>query len=489
MSASRRTRLVAVVSLVASLLGSGCGSPPNVPGGGPAEDPRGAAALRYGLAPQAHPDVTFQPDVVIVSGGGRSIRSVTSDGLTWRIDAQADGADDLAPGRVMFVTGRSVGRVLAVRPEGSDLAVTVGPVDITEVIRDGSFEHRDVVLGEPVTYSAGDPSWAATGDSVDVGSGTGGTGGGSAGLPYAPAPDRRPVAPPATSGHVRKVPAGHSVFTSCCTDGVGAHFSYVEGGSKLIGTVTLTFDRPRADFFLAVRGGSVTRAELSIGGGFGTRIDVRAGTESGHDIVTPVFPLAAEHSFPIAQVLGVPISFTIGQALRLRTAFGARSGTVEGRGEFGIAGSLGYGYADGSFGPRVTTDVRRRVSLIQSLSGVPVGVMATLVEHHVTLNVGFNAYVLKAGVYFTLITSYGMTLGSALGAPVVACRGADLHISAVYGVGYRILEPVVRVVNRFLSLLRISPIDARSGIEDSVVLADLHDVIPPGTALCGGPPR
>jgi hypothetical protein len=42
------------------------------------------------------------------------------DALTWRLDPGADRADELAKGKIMFLSGRTVGRVL-------DLKATTWP--------------------------------------------------------------------------------------------------------------------------------------------------------------------------------------------------------------------------------------------------------------------------------------------------------------------------------------------------------------------------
>jgi hypothetical protein len=161
---ARRTRgLVAAGTALAVLLGlAGCDGDPAADRAAGAGDPRSEAALRWGVAPTPHPDVTYQPDVVIVGGGGDSIRSVTDDGLTWRLNPDAPRAAELARGTVMFVTGRAVGRVLDVRRAQDDLAVTIGPVGLTEVIQDGHFTSEGpVALASPVGYAAGTPFWTA----------------------------------------------------------------------------------------------------------------------------------------------------------------------------------------------------------------------------------------------------------------------------------------------------------------------------------------
>nr|MDT0660612.1 hypothetical protein [Micromonospora sp. DSM 115978] len=495
-----RRSLATTVAVAVLLATTACGG-----SGGPAEgeDPYGESAMRYGQAPTPHPDVTLQPDVIIVGGGGRSIRSVTSDGFTWRLDADADRADELTPGKIMFVTGRAVGRVLRLDRDGSDLLVTIGPVNITDVIRNGSFARDRIVLDDPIAYQAGDPFWA------DPAAASGGTGGGTGAEPPAPgarlgrttpvrvpqqaAPPGRPAQPPPTRGKEVTIVNANFFTGATLTDGADLGFYYNRDGVKLAGRVTLTFERTvDAGFHLNIEGGAVTRADLTIGGGFGVKVAFEAGIRDGQNI-RAVLPVPVEFSFPIGVILGVPLSLTIGQTLKVTTAFGAKLGTVEGSGEFTLAGSLGYGYANGVFGPRVSTDVQRKKSLIESLTGVPVGVMGLLIEHAVTFTVGFNAFVLKAGVFFEISTAYGTTLGSGLGAVgtlgthFVECRGVGLGMYARYGVGYTILAPVANLINDFLSLLSVKPIPAEDKIGPPPHKLWSSQEITPDVPLCTPP--
>src|SRR5262245_15944300 len=91
------------------------------------------AERKYGVAPIADQSIRYQPDVVIVKGGAGIIRTVSAAGLTWTIDPAAPGASALAPGKIMFVTGRAVGRVLALKKTSAGLAVTIGPVELPEI--------------------------------------------------------------------------------------------------------------------------------------------------------------------------------------------------------------------------------------------------------------------------------------------------------------------------------------------------------------------
>ncbi|GIJ32706.1 hypothetical protein [Micromonospora sediminimaris] len=477
----------AVLTVVLALASTGCGGRSS---GDPTadEDPYSESALRYGMAPVPHPDLTYQPDVVLVGGGGRSVRSVTADGLTWRIDGDASRAEDLAPGKVMFITGRGVGRVLDVQRDGGDLLVTIGPVSVTDVIRDGTLEQRGIAIENPVVYQAGEPIWAMSEEEADaLGATPTGRAGRAGPLRLAPPPPRPNQPPPSRGGgEVRTVVANFSTGVSL-NDGAEVSFHYHRNGTKLSGRAALTFAKPEADFHLNIKGGSVTRAELSISGGFGIRYSFEAGLRDGQNIRT-VLPIPVDFSIPMGTVLGVPLALTVSQTVKVTTAFGAKVGTIKGKGEFSLAGSLGYGYANGTFGPQVSKNFKRKESLINSLTGVPVGVMGLLIEHQVRFDVGFSAFVLKAGLFFEVSTAYGTTIGSALGAPLAVCRGVGIGVRASYGVGYTILAPVVNVINKFLSLINVRPIDpsGKLGPPPYVIHSD-EEVIPPGTRLCGTP--
>jgi hypothetical protein len=142
-------------------------------GSGPADTSE--AALTYGTGPVRDPSITYQPDVVIVEGGPRAIRSASSDGLIWTIDGKARGAQDVRPGKVLYATSRAVGRVQEVRRVHGDVVATLGPVEFTEVFRDahlnldqdiddGALHYLEIPdLPGAVTVPADAPTDVATG--------------------------------------------------------------------------------------------------------------------------------------------------------------------------------------------------------------------------------------------------------------------------------------------------------------------------------------
>jgi hypothetical protein len=98
------------------------------------------AALAYGLAPTRDPRITYQPDVVFIEGGPSAIHWASGDGLTWAIDRTAPGAADLGVGKVMFATSVALGRVAEIDDRGEDRVVTLAPISLTDLVRDGDLE-------------------------------------------------------------------------------------------------------------------------------------------------------------------------------------------------------------------------------------------------------------------------------------------------------------------------------------------------------------
>ncbi|MGB2569273.1 hypothetical protein ACPFP2_12590 [Micromonospora citrea] len=471
----RTRRVVAAATVLPVLLGlTAClDAKPTTPG----DD------LRHGAAPAPHPDVTLHPDVVIVAGGSGAVRSVTDGGLTWRLDPDAGNADLLAPGKVMFVTGRGVGRVIDARRDGQDLAVAIGPVDITDVIQDGEFtSEQPVSLAGATPYQFDDAFWSHPDTSAPRSEPVA-----TAALDRTPAATvnaltlagTRPVtaAVPLTTGAAR--PGQLVAKGFCCTDGVGARFSYRDSGLDLSGTIAFVMKQPSAKFHLVIDGTEVTAAELRIHGAAGVRVQVDAITTTGQN-VHPVVFVPVNFSVPLESVLGIPFSATVRQSIGIRTGFSAGHTTIRATGEYSLGGTMGFGYADGTFGPRWPGGLQEKSSLVDSIDGTSVGVNALLIDYDVKFFVGLGAVVFTAGLYAALTTTVGITRGSSVGfgglqglANREGCNRADLTINATYGIGYTIPALVVKVINFFLRILNARPIAAEGGIPDPPPVVNL----------------
>ncbi|MGW0433434.1 hypothetical protein ACWDV4_12975 [Micromonospora sp. NPDC003197] len=481
-----RRRLLAAATSVAVLLGAtACGDDRSEDRAG-GDAPVTEADRRYGQAPAAHREVTYQPDVVIVGGGGRSVRSVTADGLTWRIDPRAKRAGELAQGKVMFITGRGVGRVIDVRPDGDDLAVTIGPVEITEVIRDGRFTSDRPIpfdrmvanpAGDPVVANpAGEPFWAETEETEQSEPGPGSSGGGSGdGSGGSGGGGRLPG-----QSKSAQIPAGKfNVTPTCCATGIGLHFTYDSDGIRLVGTLELMFERPSGTFDLVIDNGSIKKAKFEITGGTGLRLEVEGGSAlgAGHNINRRI-TIPVDFAVPLGTFLGVPFSATVNQSLTIQTAFSAKNGNIQAKATYAFGGKLGFGYENGSFDAWKPAGFQVKDSLTNSITGISVGVNGLLFAYQARMHVGIGAFGFSTGLYVGLTASVGVTIGSALGAPITVCRGATLNLFTDYGVGYRLPTAVVKVINVFLRVFDAKPIEAEGGIGGTANVLNRNEVIP-----------
>lgn len=122
------------------------------------------AVALYGVAPVPDERVELQPDTIIVGGGAGSVKSLSADGLTWTLDKRAARLDQAQLGTVLFLTDRAVGRVVARTETDEGVEVTLAPVALNEIIRNGDFR-----IDQPMDFSQ---SFAAPalGEQQEIGS-------------------------------------------------------------------------------------------------------------------------------------------------------------------------------------------------------------------------------------------------------------------------------------------------------------------------------
>ncbi|GIJ81139.1 hypothetical protein SAMN05443287_11128 [Micromonospora phaseoli] len=445
--------------------------------------------LHYGQAPRPHPKVTYQPDVVLVEAGAEAVRSVTVDGLTWTLDAAARGVSELTPGKVMFITSRGVGRVVAAGDAGDTRTVTIAPVELTDVIRDGEFaSDQPVPIDEPIAYSAEGALWtdhdavtAASPPSPGVrpAAFTGSpTAGAAAALPAvrrapaSPAPERVEMPRPSVGGK----PVSANGFTTrprCCRGGVGADITYDDGQIRFVASVMLAMQSPSARFRLAVSGGGISVAELQVYGGGGLDISIKGASTVGTDRqLDRRFTIPVDFTVPVGLVLGIPFTLSVSQEVLVKTAFSAKDGNLSAAGSYDLRGTLGFGYRDGGWGVHRPAGPVMRSSLVDSVKGISVGANGVVLAYKTTFTLGIGALGFKAGLHLGFSVSTGVARGSALaqffpvapGTRSIHCRGASLSIYLTYSVGYVIPEPVVKVVNFFLRIFQARPIASSGGI-------------------------
>jgi hypothetical protein len=445
---------------------------------------------RWGLAPDPDDSVTLQPDVIIVGGGAQSIRSLAADGLTWTIDPDAEHADQLQIGSVMFLTGSAVGRVQRVTSSSNGLAVTLLPVGLGEIIRDGSFdldaeidssamvvrqtsdpttaisdpgslaasENDDAAdaSGSPPLDNAETPELPPSTDSAspsattqasivtDPGSGPGRS------RPLAqqqpapsPLPKEMPPISPSASGSYSV--GGLSIAPSVTPDEIALTVTTNGNGLILGATVGIGTKALRAAGTLSIRNGKVSASDVVFRGIDSIRITFAGGAENGlADNIRTKVEVPFEVSAPVV-VAGVPFVFSVKTKFLISTAFSAKNATLLAEGKYAINGPL-IASATGE-GPSISVTQ----SILRTLSGVSLGINGVVLAADFKFQVGLGVPVANAGPYVGITISAGLTNGSALG--LVACRSASLKIDLSGGVGISVSSGAKAI----LSALGISP--------------------------------
>ncbi len=413
-------RVAAVAAIVPLLLVAGCAAVPADSRTDSYVDPYTGTALQYGAAPESGAGTTFQPDVVLVGGGGDAVRDVSADGLRWTVDADAPGASELTVGSVMFVTGRGVGRVAELERADGALSATLAPVALTDVIRDGSYaSDGPVSLENPIVQAAPEAFWGDASQTEAAGVGPAASMHGDAGsaasvspavvpalaLQPAAAPPAAPSLPPAEAAQEKTVQNGNfSVTATCCSTGIGAHLAYDRNGLRIAGDIGLRMSKPSAKFTLDISGGTLRQAAFELKGAGGIHAELTAATAPGSPANGHSPPLAVNLGFtvPVGTLLGIPFSATVTQMLSVNVNIpGSASVTVVG--DFTLSGGLGFGYRDGSFTNTSGAGFDASTSLDGSNS-LAVGVSTVTIDHQAKFGIGIGFLGFGADVHALVVS-------------------------------------------------------------------------------------
>ncbi|MDQ2665629.1 MAG: hypothetical protein M3Z05_06435 [Gemmatimonadota bacterium] len=493
----RITLSFSVISSIACGKQDAVGANPSTPAGSAVATPAKEAVrpatlakltpneLRWGISPTRNDKVTYQDDVLVMEHGSDAIRAMAPNGLTWTIDAKAPHADQIAPDVILFATGRVVGRVLSVDHKGDELAVTLGPVAITDVIKDVALSSdQPLDLASMVVYTAPDYPGATTHDEPAQGASA------DWGTPvflasYTP---QAQAAVPVVIGAASEILIDNFRIVPVCCSGIGITITHDGQGAKMLATASLLLKQPSVHFDLVIRNGTVVTALVELRGATGFRVHLAAGTDAGvTGNIHQNFFVPVDASFPIGG-LAVPLSVVFRQTLTLTTMFTAQTGTLEATGEYDFGGVLlkagkQNGGAWGVQGPR-SPEVKQ--SLANSLSGASLGVNALVFGYGAKVIVGIGAFGFVTGPYLGYNTVVALEKGSSMTmAGMPPCRSARLTTAVRYGVGYQMPQLVTNAINFFLHALNIRPILSEGGVQNSEDLMDKTDTYPAG---CGSTP-
>jgi hypothetical protein len=470
-----RTLVIVVVGI--ALLG-GCGRhpPARQTGGGIRQLKRSEmtpAEVKYGIAPIPDATVTYQPDVIVVSGGGDAIRAQSTNGFIWTIDAKAPHAAELAPGKIFFMTNRAVGRVLDVRPEGANLVVVVGPVNLTDVVKEAHITiDTPIDFGEAIAYGSPDlpgrvdvialrnTADDATITPVSLTTGT----------DQGPAAPTTPVAPtPDVSNlvHFKVTPIVNRF-------GLGLEANTDAGGLKLKTEATLHIAAPKFEAHIDITPtGGVEQASLTLTGGAGLTWSFAAGTDVGrranvNGILTP----DTDFSIPLYGIGPLPFALTVRQRLVVKTALGVRNTTLSARGNYTFDGAFTVGVVNRKWSIGGPTNFSAEQNMMKTAEGISLGAAGIDLADEVKVIAGIGVHGFAAGPYFRVTSALGVFKGSSMG--MLECKEATINVKLSGGVGYVIPKVVTNIFNAILSGLNIKYRITGEGGFDSGAPATLY---------------
>jgi hypothetical protein len=424
-----------------------------------------AAEVKFGIAPIPDATVAYQPDVIVVGGGADAVRALNPNGFIWTIDGSAPHARELAPGKIIFLTSRAVGRVIDVRGDGGNLVITVGPVAITDIIKKANIRvDMPVDFGEALTYTAPDlpgraipsaPRAAAARVWPDSGAAVTNvayiTESRSAGAGQAPAPaSPPPVAPvPDVSSLVN-----FKVSPVADSSGVGLRATSDGGGMKISAQATVHLASPRLNVNLDIDDAAIKESTLELAGAAGLTLQFEAGTSVGLKAnVSGRLQPDTDFSIPIIGLGPVPLAVTVRQQFIIKTALGVRDATISAVGDYTFGGSFKVGYAAGKWGVFGPLGFSAKQSMLQSAGGISIAASGLDMAHQMKVIAGVGAFGFATGPYFAFNSSVGVFKGSDLG--MVKCKEATIVVSLAGGVGYFIPKPVADAFNFVLRALNI----------------------------------
>jgi hypothetical protein len=446
-----------------------------------------AAEISYGQSPaRSDASIEYQPDVIKIDDGPQAVHGVSADGMTWTFDANAPHASDVAAGKVLFLTSRAVGRVLGVTRDGNDLAVVLGPIAITDLIKEAHLStDQPIDLNAMSVYTA--PSYpqgavasAATSrlPSVKV------VRLDKDGNASDPSPLSGLFAQPAladASGTVKEVDVSDFHTEGVFKDGVGIHFWYDKNGVTVNGFEGLRMGTPRVHFELTIEHGVVKTAKVELSGAIGVvmRLVMSSAVGVHGNLHTDPIFVPTDLSWPI--VNAPPFQVVLHQSFEVKTAFSSRNSVITAYGDYSFNGAFVMGYDNGSWHVSAPTELVAQHGLVDSIGGLALGAESVVMTYNFKVIAGVGAFGFVVGPYLGWTDSIGISnAGIVAGLP---CRGAIMSIDMSVGVGYSIPSLITAGINIFLRALKLRPIEGTDGPKHTEKVFTKHGAIPAG---CGG---
>jgi hypothetical protein len=487
----RSIALVTNLTLVA-LLASACGTSPGTTPGAAGTGTPGIsvttapgvpvdAGAMFGLAPDPRAaGITYQPDVVFLEAGPRAIRSGLSDGLTWNLDRHAAGVERVQPGVVLYATSLVVGRVLQVKEVNADeLAVTLAPVDLGDVIKDGHISiDQDIDLGAMGVRTFADapglegqldplqvdpiepePTQAAWMDRNPGGARMNGVTLASWRQPStSPATvlDVLPTMPPPYNQGETEWKRGEWSGRIARSGGDITMTVVQQGDLQWHGKVVFHFTTPHLDADIGIIDGEVGDGEIQMRGLRQVALGLQAGSYNGlSDNISEKLELPASFDLPVI-VGGIAMNVNVSFKFLVQTAFSAKNSTLEAFGAWDTEGPLSYSRQTGAV-EVVWPTITPNPNILDSIKAISVGTNGVVFATSIRLMLGLGAFSFSAGPYAQLATSVSLAGGSSIGfaGAAMQCRQATVTVQGSFGAGLAVSDTVAKGLNAYFKYIGV----------------------------------
>jgi hypothetical protein len=499
---------------------------------------------RWGMAPKRGAGIVYQDDIILMEHGDQAIRSFASNGLSWNFDANAPQVNEIQPGKIVFATGRAVGRVLAVQRNGDQVSAILGPVQLTDLVKQGKFMYdQPLDLNSAIAIAAPDYPGAANStamqnrspgaqSSIQSGSGTwhvaqyyvvSDTGEwtairtvtGSGARVRKPtllqsgfhAPNRlwpMQAGPnlgnlgnlnnfnpgPIPAPQIPMIPLNGLQATPCVDcGGLGLKMYQEKDGLRVWVTVVFHLIHPHVVFCASIENGSI-EANLQLAGGAGVTatLDAASSQEFTGGNIKEVGLIPLDITVPIGGIF-LPLQIDLSQSIDLESAFSAKTSRLHGAGGIDLTGEIAADYHKGAW--EVTPPSGQvKQNLAGMVTGISVGINALVFAISQRLMVGVGALSFATGPYVDLTSSVTSLKGSSIGTTLLSrtpiCAQGTFNMSLGAGIGYSMPRVVASVLNTVLGWFGVKPVPPWGSIvalPHRKTLIDHRDEIPNG---CSG---
>jgi hypothetical protein len=493
--------------------------------------------IHFGIAPKRGPGVTYQDDIILMEHGDKAIQSFASDGLSWALDANAPQVNEIQEGKILFATDRCVGKVLAVRRNGNSVSVVLGPVQLTELIKEGTFAYdQPLDLSNAIAVVAPDypaavgskalqqeiaqPSTTSSNGAVHsfrrsvsyytvskqgkwtpMRTVTAGT---PALVNAVYHPDFSSLTPvafqaqaPSLGGQASPIPVPAPQLqqlefndlqaTPCSIDcgGIGAKIYQEKDGVKVSISVVFHLNHPRFVFGAHVYGSGI-EAHMQLFGGAGVTATIDAATGANFSSIQANIKelglVPAEINIPLGGL--VPLTAKLSQALDITSGFSAKNSVLHGEGSLDLDGEISASYSTSNGWDIAKPSATVKNNLAGLISGASMGINSFVFAFSQRLMVGVGTLGFAAGPYVDLLTT--LTVLKQSSATWADCRQATFAMSLGAGIGYSMPKIVANVINAVLKFFGAKPIPSWGSIVALPKRVDLMNRLDMVPGNCAG---